>query len=107
MSSISAHGGLIHVVLCVKTVTSDGITVLVVNSPNLLTLHVSMYDGILDDKERPIQPEESMVNLRQMFSHRKLFKFDGCILKSHRKPDDFIFNQEKQKCYTDLFSLWS
>ena len=107
MSSISAHGRLIHVVLCVKTVTSEGVTVLVVNSPNLLTLHVSLCGGLLDDKERLIQPKECIINLRQLFSHRKLFKFDGCILTSHCKSDDFRINQEKQKYYTDLFSLWS
>ena len=36
MSSLSAHGGLVHVVLCVRSVTSEGITVLVVNSPKLM-----------------------------------------------------------------------
>ena len=40
MSTISAHGGLVHVVLCVKSVTSEGVTVLVRNSPNLLTFHI-------------------------------------------------------------------
>ena len=29
MSSLSAHGGLVHVVLCTRSMTSEGITVLV------------------------------------------------------------------------------
>ena len=40
MNTISANGELVHVVLCVRSVTSEGVTVLIKNSPNLLTLHV-------------------------------------------------------------------
>ena len=47
ISSLSAHGGLVHVVLCVKSVTSEGVTVLVMNSPKIMTFNfmclVKMY----------------------------------------------------------------
>jgi len=40
MSTISAHCGLIHVLLNVRTVSIEGIAVLVENSPDLLVLHI-------------------------------------------------------------------
>ena len=43
MSTISSHGGLVHVVLCVRSVTSEGVTVVVSNSPNLLTFHAIVH----------------------------------------------------------------
>ena len=43
MSTISAHGGLVHVVLDVNSVTSEGITALIMNAPNLLTLFFHIY----------------------------------------------------------------
>ena len=40
MTTVSAHGGLVHVLLDVNSVTSKGITSLIMNSPNLLTFHI-------------------------------------------------------------------
>ena len=48
MSTISAHGGLVHVVLCVRSVTSEGVTVLVRNSPNLLTFCARVCNAAFD-----------------------------------------------------------
>ena len=39
MSSISAHGGLVHVFLSVASVSVVGISVLIENSPKLITFH--------------------------------------------------------------------
>jgi len=41
LQSISAHGGLVHVVLSAITLYDDGITALIENSPNLITCHMS------------------------------------------------------------------
>jgi len=41
MTTISAHGGLVHVMLRVKSVTSEGISGLIRNSPKLMTLLLS------------------------------------------------------------------
>ena len=38
MDTVSAHGGLIHVAFLVSSMTSKGITTLIKNTPNLLTL---------------------------------------------------------------------
>ena len=72
MTTISAHGGLVHVVLCVRSVTSGGVTVLVVNSPNLLMLHVAV-SGIYDCNSDKVQPETLESRLKQAFTHRQLF----------------------------------
>ena len=106
MSSISANGGLVHVVLCAKTVTSEGVIVLIENSLNLLTLHVAVYHGILGEKESLITPENFMAHLRQMFSNRKLFKLDCCILKSFEDVDT-VNIQEKILYDTDLDGMWT
>ena len=43
MDTISAHGGLVHVVLCVFSVTTVGITTLIANSPKLETCHIYAF----------------------------------------------------------------
>ena len=40
MTSVSAHGGLVHVVMSVQSLTFEGIISLVRNSPKLITLYV-------------------------------------------------------------------
>jgi len=40
MDIISAHGGLVHVLLYVRTVKYEGIVTLIANSPKLQTYHV-------------------------------------------------------------------
>ena len=40
MQSVSAHGGLVHVVLCAGIFSSGGIITLISNSPELLTCHI-------------------------------------------------------------------
>ena len=70
MRSVSAHGGLIHVKLIVRVVTSEGVTALIMNSPNLLTFQAfifdySSYTSHLEDV------------LRGNFSSQKVFKCGG------------------------------
>jgi len=40
MVALSAHGGLVHVILSIKFVTHSGIAALIGNSPNLITYHI-------------------------------------------------------------------
>ena len=40
MTSVSAHGGLVHVVMIVEHLTFKGVTSLVQNSPKLIKLHL-------------------------------------------------------------------
>ena len=96
---VSAHGRLVHVVLSVNSVTSEGISILVANSPNLLSLHISskavIYTDCQEDDYNIIQYELRNY-LQTKFHNRKLFtvgdfsfcRFDGVV------PG------------TDMYSLW-
>jgi len=44
MASVSSHGGLLHVVMMVRSLTAEGITSLVRNSPKLITLDLRAID---------------------------------------------------------------
>jgi len=70
LTTISAHGGLVDVVLCVNLVTSEGIFALVRNSPNLIAFRVSIQNSQNDFK---INPEVLTMKLQKEFSHRTLF----------------------------------
>ena len=63
MKVVSAHGGLIHVILCVYAVTSKGVATLINNSPNLL--YFVLAERTLNDSFK--------TSLRKKFSHRQLF----------------------------------
>ena len=72
MSTIPAHGGLVHAMLRVKSVTSEGVTALVRNSPKLMTLYALLYDDIYGDNDKP-NLTEFEAGLRQEHSSRPLF----------------------------------
>ena len=100
MDTVSAHGGLVHVVLAVGSVSNVGITSLVRNSPNLLTCLIAMKKFITDDQNTIEKFDD---NLQQKFSGRKLFAigrfrvaFLGGLLDGQW---DYIPG-------TDLFPLW-
>jgi len=86
MRALSAHGRLVHVLLNVRTVSIEGITVLVENSPDLLILHIN---GI------PFE-EHLVVSLKEKFCHRKLFT------RGSFKSLDIDIEHN-----TNLLSLWS
>jgi len=66
LSAISTHGGLVHVVLDVESVASEGVTALVVNSPKLLTFHV--FVNLVECNQ-----ENLFYSLKEKFCNRKLF----------------------------------
>jgi len=98
MSSISFHGGLVHVVLRVRSVTSEGVMVLLKNSPNLLTFHVFSDNGALEDLDEDLE-----ATFLFLVNNRKLFKYgsfevarNGCLVDLKCRC----------KVYADLFSFW-
>jgi len=74
MKTVSAHGGLVHVVMSVSSVIVDGIVTLVQNSPELLTLNV--YAQLISNHSSA-SPEEQLEESLQKYSNRKLFNV-GC-----------------------------
>jgi len=74
MKTVSAHGGLIHVVMSVSSATVNGIVTLVKNSPELLTLNVCTE---LISNHDSASPEDELEESLQKYSNRKLFNV-GC-----------------------------
>ena len=76
MDSVSAHGKLERVFLCVRFMTATGITVLVQNSPKLYFCDIRAQQ-ILDEENVKIDLEVFNDTLKNKFSHRKLFNLNG------------------------------
>ena len=102
MTAISAHGGLVHVVLSVRSVTSEGVAALVRNSPNLLTFHAIVYIEICGTDGTEVLPEELESSLKQEFSHTQLFTMGSYFIHSHCGRSYKLY----QYNYTDISFLW-
>ena len=104
MSTISAHGGLVHVILSVNFVTQNGIAALIDNSPNLITCHVHIRTSavwcIL------FNPRDFRSRLEKKYSQRKLF-----LCGSYQLVKGKICYLELRKLLrhhtVELASLWS
>ena len=98
MDSTSAHGRLVHVVLYVRSVTTEGIMVLVTNSPNLLT-----FNAFLDDDVFELLDQDLEANLKAKLSDRNLFKYGSYLVE--KASSDMVL---KHKCeqHADLISFW-
>jgi len=94
MSSISAHGGLVHVVLHVHSMTCEGITVLVTNSPHLLTFHGFIYDDM-------VKLLDTEANLKMKYFNRKLFRCG-----SYRVVSRLHIIEDRYKQPEELVSFW-
>ena len=100
MTSVSAHGGLVHVIMKVRSLTDKGITLLVRNSPKLLTLHLCVTrvvhhtDGTM---------ESFNLTLKKLFCFRKLFTGGHymCEFGENRFVSKVAHEQK-----TDLLPLW-
>jgi len=92
MTSVSAHGGLVHVIMMVRSLTAEGITSLVMNSPKLIKLCFNLNRSVV------FNVMNCNTELRKKFRHRKLLSADLYSLSS-----DII---EDVLCDTDLRPLW-
>ena len=105
MSSVSAHGGLVHVFLSVASISVVGISVLIENSPKLLTFYSVLEirhendEGTLTDEEW-VEFEHS---LKQKY-HNKIFNVGGLIMLRKAKQDRSLtqFLKTPFLGYTDL-----
>jgi len=94
MDMVSAHGGLIHVALFVNSVTRKGITILIKNSPNLLSFRLDEQKIYKKNDFEPLN-----ASLCKKFGHRKLFTLGLFGLVPVSNDNDWLRN-------TDLLSLW-
>ena len=112
METVSAHGGLIHVVLYVHSVSSKGITTLIDNSPSLLSFR-------LHEHKEPTENYCSSLSalLGKKFADRKLFtsgiftllqQAHGYVIYSDQSSnfDGTYVHFDQWLQNTDLLSLW-
>ena len=77
MNTISAHCGLVHIILSVNAVTQNGIATLIKNSPNLITCHIYIRTAAV--WRILFNSKDFRSSLKKKYSHRKLF-FCGSYL---------------------------
>ena len=73
MDTVSAHGGLVHVVFAVGSVPSEGITALINNSHKLITFNIITADQVYDKEGMKVNLKALKAALKAKYSRRKLF----------------------------------
>jgi len=92
MTTVSAHGGLVHVAMEVRSLTADGIKFLVNNSPKLTTLHLRLRRNVTG------KVDEGMLKIR--FSNRKVFTCTPgyCNINYSQYSLSCLLQQQKTNC---------
>jgi len=108
MSSVSAHGGLVHVVLNVRSITTLGINELVASSPKLLTFIANLcYTEVMDGNGVIAKLTVLEATLMKTFFHRQLFVLGGYSVEKRRTVHQYYDPYVDQLHFnTDLISLW-
>jgi len=99
MASLSCHSGLVHVYMVVGSLTGEGITSLVRNSPKLITLHLFSRDILHED----VDIKHFSAKLKKTFSKRTLFKagYYKVNYEMYQTLTDLLWEHG-----TDLLPLW-
>ena len=106
MQMVSVHGELVHVLLYVKSVTHEGITTLIMNSPKLLTFYV--VGNTLSSKEVMPRINDMELFYRKKFQNRKLFTAGTFrIGQSLRYCGYRFFVSYTVKLNIDIIPLWN
>jgi len=100
MTSVSEHGGLVHIVMIVQSSTAEGITSLVRNSPKLLTLYFTA------ETIHRLSVEKFDARLRKMFCKRKLFTAGHYILCGPNQFSRDLLDIRLWEQGTDILPLW-
>jgi len=94
MRTISAHGSLVHVFLCVSFISQEGMATLIINSPKLLTFHVVVCAILQEDPELvwksghklpQLSLDDVRTKLNKRFSNKKLFRINGFDIEKQLK----------------------
>jgi len=109
MSSVSAHGGLVHVFLSVYSVSVAGISALLENSPQLIT-YFSIVELRHENKATLTREEflEFERTLRQEYHTQKVLNAGGFVLWQKAKYDSQTQSLKipfKELGYTDLLQM--
>ena len=73
MAAVSATGSLVHIVLYVRSGTSEGVNILIANSTDLLKLAIIVRDGILGRNNVTVYLNDFKAGLEKEF-----FPTDNC-----------------------------
>ena len=93
MNEISAHGGLVHVVLNINSMASKGITLVVLNSPDLLTFHIFLNRVQFVHCDLACTPKE--------YHKRNVFTVGSHKLVQGSYPVEHVYEHNP-----NLLSLW-
>jgi len=96
MISVSVHGGLVHVVMMIRSLTAKGITCMVRNSPNMITLCCEICERAT--------VERCNTTLKNIFKNRAQFTAGHYEIAEYLDYDhvqNVLYEQG-----TDLFSPW-
>ena len=107
MESVSVHGGLVHVVLQVATITDKGIGILIQNSSKLVQLHIGLSTSV-HEQNGGFDPSTLHILLKNKYYYRSLFTSGYFKMKFNESIDRFffmyhLFNNGQN---TVFFPLW-
>ena len=106
INTISSHGGLEHVILCVESITVTGIYTLIRNSPNLMSF-CAFINQPLCKNGRKWKSKDFKAQTKKEFYHHKLFTI-GTFRVAVGNPYFFQYRDDVlMELNTDLSSLWS
>ena len=103
VEALSVHGGLECVVLYVNSITINGITTLISNSPNLVLLRIIMRMPLFSEERSEVDYTE---RIRNMFPNQKLFvvgNFEVCYVQDYSHK---VSTHDVTLLDTHLNSLW-
>ena len=105
MHMISWHGELEHMILCVRSISINGIYVLIRNSPNLTSFCVFINQPLCNENGRKLQSKDFKAKAKKEFCNHKLFTagtFRVAVGNQFFSQYDVLTELD-----TDLNSLWS
>ena len=99
MDTVSAHGGLVHVVFSVNSLPSNGITALIENSHKLITCNIIAVDRVYDREGMKVNLKVLKAALKANYSYRKLFTCGSLRLIQENRTyiqyiEDFLGNTD-------------
>ena len=97
IDGLCGHGGLEHVILCVKSLTAKSIETLIECSSNLVTFRVYLYSRAF----LKAQLKQLTTAIKRKFSKRKLFNGGNFDVQVSYRSATVEANQD-----TDLLSVW-
>jgi len=98
MNAVSAHGKLVHVILIVHSVSYEGMTALILNSPELSTFRTATMVNCITSNMK--------ADLKKRFAYRRLFNCGSFVVREIQKTYTYEFHAVLQVT-SYLFSLFA